>query len=447
MKPAIPLLVVLSTAACAPPMAMFASRGDDVKLIEGPPISDVRTGFDDALGCLRGKIPKGVVFAVGQVTDATGKENFSDGGAGKYVTQGAGEIVQSALFRAGVSVVNRRDSSITINEANWGIRDIKRQVPVNFYISGSINSLDCIPGGGGIATVAGIGPRYRQNRILIALDLSLTDAFTGRVVASVPLQKQIFASELGVGVNNFFGSTLVQLDAGGMHREAMHFALRQMLHLATFELIGQIMEPEVYASCRAQISEGVGVVSHSGTADPEALTQAIRGADDAPALAIPVAEPDAPPPAPEAATAPAAASAPTDAGAAPAAPAAASLGEQLGQKATEAATMAIKAARDSEAAADRKTAIQKASESLQLANLALIALKKAAEAGFGGDSGEVAAVVVQQALKAAQDAGTKAAQRKADPIPDAVGTPDPVPKSDPSAKSGAGTPQAETAEP
>lgn len=419
---------------------MFASRSENVRLLDGPPIADVRTGFDDALSCLRGRIPGNVIFAVGQVTDSTGKENFSDGGSGKYVTQGAGEIVQSALFRAGVSVVNRRDSSITINEANWGIRDIKRQVPVNFYISGSINSLDFIPGGGGAATVAGIGPRYRQSRILIALDLSLTDAFTGRVVASVPLQKQIFTSETGVGINNFFGTTLVQLDAGGMHREAMQFALRQMLHLATFELLGQVMKPDVYAGCRSQIGEGIGSVTHTGTADPEALARALKASDDAPDLAVPVemASPPAPPeaaqPTPAAAPAQAAAAAP----AAPAAPPA-SLAEQLGEKATQAATMAIKAARDSESATDRKTAIQKAAESLQLANLALTALKKAAEAGFKGDAGEVAAVVVQQALKAAQAAGTAAAARQPDPIPDAVGTPAPDTKSDAAAPRAAET--------
>jgi curli biogenesis system outer membrane secretion channel CsgG len=385
---------------------MFAFSAQNVRLPEGPPIADVRTGFDEALGCLRGKIPDGVVFAVGQVIDATGKENFSEGGAGKYVTQGAGEIVQSALFRAGVSVVNRRDSSITINEANWGIRDIKRQVPVNFYISGSINSLDFIPGGGGIATVAGIGPRYRQSRILIALDLSLTDAYTGRVVASVPLQKQIFTSELGVGVNGFFGTTLVQLDAGGMHREALHFALRQMLHLASFELLGQIMEPEVYADCRVRIGEGVGAVSHTGTADPEALAEALRGSPEAPALAVPVSMAD--PPAATAAADPA----PQAQGPVAELP---SRAELLGRKANEAATLAIKAARESEAAADRETAVKKAAESLQLANLALLALKEAAAAGFGGDDGEVAAVVVQQALKAAQAAGTAAASRAAEP--------------------------------
>lgn len=415
LPPIVPVLALLASG-CSLPHEMFARRDTDVALVEGPPIADVQTGFDDALNCLRGQIPKEVIFAVGQVVDSTGKENYSEGGAGKYVTQGAGEIVQSALFRAGVSVVNRRDSSITINEANWGIRDIKRQVPVNFYISGSINSLDFIPGGGGEATVAGIGPRYRESRILIALDLSMTDAYTGRVVASVPLQKQIFTSESGIGVNTFFGLTLVQLDAGGMQREALHFALRQMLNLASFELIGQIMPQDVYKRCHAQIGEGVGAIHASGPADTGALARAIQ-------------ETKAPPPTP---------AANGSASGGPAAPASAarSRGDLLGEQANKAATMAIKAAHDSEAAADRKTAVAKAVESLQLANLALRALKEAAAAGFAGEEGEVAAVVVQQALQAAQRAGAAAAAR---------GSEDQAPATDGAAPNEQGPPTADAA--
>lgn len=402
-------------AGCSLPPEMFAARSENTTLTVGPPVEDVVSGFDEALTCLRGKIPRGVTFAVGQVVDATGKENYAEGGAGKYVTQGGGEMVQSALFRAGVSVVNRRDSTITINEANWGIRDIKRQVPVNFYISGSINSLDFIPGGGGSITIAGIGPRYRENRILIALDLTMTDAYTGRVVASVPVQKQIFTSETGADIDTFFGSTLVQLDAGGMQREAMHFALRQMLNLATFELLGQIMKQDVYAACRARIDETVGEIKTTGTADRAALDMAMVEAGRAPALEVtlPEAEPAAPAPAPGAATAAAAA----PAAAAPAPSMEKSRGELLGEQAVKAATLAIKSARDSEDAPDRKQAIQKAAEALQLANLALMALRDAAGLGFAGDAGEVAAVVVQQALQAAQKAGTAAAARPADEAP------------------------------
>lgn len=443
------------------PPGTFTRPTQNAPLVQGPPIEDVVSSFDDALSCLRGRIPTGIVFAVGQVVDATGKETYSDGGTGKFVTQGAGEMVQSALFRAGVSVVNRRDWQISATEANWGIRDIRRQVPVNFFVSGSINSLDFVPGGGFSAQVAGMGPRYRQNRILVALDLTLTDAYTGRVVASVPLQKQIFTREVGGGANTFFGQTLVQFEAGGMEREALHFALRQMLTFASFELLGQLMRPEVYAACRSKVAATEGMVKSVGTADRQALSAALRAmrqqeaSPPAPPLAMPVSKPDAPPEE-RAATqqvagevalhaarqramqanqlpggpAAAAASQAAPAGKPPAAgndhraggaqaPAPAMTAEQrqaasVGKESTRFATEAIRLSRESERAPNRTDAIRLAAEALQKSNDALRLLQRAAEMGFNGDEGEVAAVVVQQALQASQRAGTGAAARESD---------------------------------
>lgn len=419
-------MATLALTGCALPPGAFESPRSNVRMVDGPPIQDVVTSFDDALSCLRGKIQPGVLFAVGQVVDATGKETYADGGTGKFVTQGAGEMVQTALFRAGVSVVNRRDPNISITEANWGIRDIKRQAPVNFYVSGSINSLDFIPGGGFSATIAGIGPRKRQSRILVALDLTMTDAYTGRVVANIPLQKQIYTNESGVSAGTFFGDTLVQMDAGGMEREAMHFALRQMLNLATFELLGQLMNQNVYAGCRAKVASEAGSIANQGTADRAALSQAIKAMNDAvppPApspLEVVVSKGDIAPANPVQA-APAGAVAPAQSVPVPQldAPHGQPAGlppEALakGRKATQAATQAIRVARESLEAPDRKIAVEKAAEALQLSNLALMLLREAAEQGFNGDEGEIAAVVIQQALKAAQEAGTAAALRQSD---------------------------------
>lgn len=443
MKPWTAIMGICALSGCVFPAGTFTSASMNAPLVEGPPIEDVTTSFDSALSCLRGKIRSDISFAVGQVADATGKETYADGGTGKFVTQGAGEMVQSSLFRAGVSVVNRRDPNISITESNWGIRDIKRQVPVNFYISGSINSLDFIPGGGASVEVAGIGPRFRQNRILVALDLTMTDAYTGRVVANVPLQKQIFTRETGIGASTFFGDTLIQMDAGGMEREAMHFALRQMLSFATFELLGQLMNQDVYAPCRGMVAHEAGYLTSTGTADREALRRAVeemKNSEPAP-LEVPVsrtevaaapqgqmpgqmpgqtpAQPSAPAVGPAATVAPAAAK--------PAAPAPAAV--QKGQRATAAATEAIRAARDSMAAADTKIAMQKAADALQLSNLALLLLREAATEGYSGAEAEVAAVVVQQALEAAQEAGTDAARR----AEEAKAAPAPAAPSDPAA--------------
>ncbi len=429
-------MAAMALTACGLPPGAFDAPMRNARMVQGPPIEDVVTSFDRALSCLRGKIQPGILFAVGQVVDATGKETYADGGTGKFVTQGAGEMVQTALFRSGVSVVNRRDPNISITEANWGIRDIKRQMPVNFYVSGSINSLDFIPGGGFSAQVAGIGPRKKQSRILVALDLTMTDAYTGRVVASIPLQKQIYTSEMGASASTFFGDTLVQLDAGGMEREAMHFALRQMLSLATFELLGQLMDQDTYATCRARVALDAGAITAQGTADRAALDQAIRAMHDSappPAplpLEVPVSKNDmAPATIPQASQGSGmaqqvAAAQPKAAGAATPPP---SLGPAKGQppglstealakgrQATTAATQAIRASRESIDAPNRKIAVEKAAEALQLSNYALLLLREAAELGFNGDEGEIAAVVIQQALKAAQEAGTAAAQRQSD---------------------------------
>jgi curli biogenesis system outer membrane secretion channel CsgG len=249
----------------------------DAALVQGPPISDIVTPFDYALQCLKGKIQPSITFSVGAIVDLTGKEQLTDGGAGKFITQGAGDIVQSALFKAGATVLNRRDPRVMEMEVNWGIRDAKKIVPSNLYITGSINSLDFIPGSGAEVRVAGVGPRYRQNRMLVGLDLAMTEAVTGRVVANVPLQKQIFASEAGIDVGRFvndplFGKSLlatplIDINIGGREREALHYALRQMLNLATFELLSQVMSPSKYWECREQIERIHGFVDHTVTAE------------------------------------------------------------------------------------------------------------------------------------------------------------------------------------
>jgi len=261
-------LLVTATAisGCAGAPGIAEPR-KDAKLVEGPPIVDITTPFDHALSCLKGKIQPSITFGVGAIIDQTGKEQLTDGGAGKFVTQGAGDIVQSALFRAGATVLNRRDPRVIMTEVQWKIRDPRTLVPVNFYITGSINSLDFIPGGGFDVSIAGVGPRYRQNRILVGLDLALTEAATGRIVANVPLQKQIFASEAGFGIGRFFDDTLVVADIGGSEREAVSFALRQMLNLATFDLLTQVMNPHKYVDCRKLVDQAYGRVENTGTAE------------------------------------------------------------------------------------------------------------------------------------------------------------------------------------
>lgn len=409
------MMYVAALSGCALPPGTFTARSDNAELVQGPPIEDVVTSFDEALSCLRGKVQPGITFAVGQIVDATGKETYAEGGTGKFVTQGAGEMVQSALFRAGVTVVNRRDPNIPIVENQWGIRDLSQQMPVNFYISGSINSLDFIPGGGFSAQVGGAGPRYRQNRILIGLDLTMTDAFTGRIVASVPLQKQIFSREIGASMGRFFGETLVSLDMGGQEREAVHFALRQMLSFATFELVGQVMNAGTFAPCKELVSPFYGTIGNTGTGDPDALRSTAPAGQQVQAQRA-VQRQGAQQQAAQQQAAAQQRQQPQQA--------VRSIEEQVKELANHAMVFgarAVAAAEESLAADTLEVAAQKAAEATELLRGAVQILQRAAELGLSGSEGDAVALVVDRGMnivKQAQDALSVRAQAdRNSPVP------------------------------
>ena len=237
---------------------MALSNKEPVSLVQGPPITDIFTPFDVALSCLKGQLRNDVSFSVGAILDQTGKDVVTNGGSGKMVTQGAGDMVQSALFQAGVSLLNRRDPRIIESEAKWGIRDPRQIKASDYYVTGSINSLDFIPGGGFDMQIGGVGPNYIQTRIMVGLDLSLTDTRSSKVVANVSLQKQIAAQDYGINAGRFAGHTLLNIQVGKGEREATNFALRQMLNLATFELLSQVIPPVTFESCRAAIPPEFG---------------------------------------------------------------------------------------------------------------------------------------------------------------------------------------------
>ena len=252
----------LAVAAAVLSACTTAPYNEDVPLLTGPPITSIATPYDRAIQCLaQFDVTKSVV-SVGAITDETGKETFSDGGNGKFVTQGAGDIVQTALVQSGIAtVVNRRDPRVIVTELQWGIRDTSQLIPTDFFITGSINTLDFIPGGGGEISVAGVGGKYRQFRAMVGLDLALSNAATGEVVAVSAIKKQIVADEVGINVGRFFGTTLVQIDLGQQQREAMQFALRGMLYFAAFELLAQLHGDDIGSACRDEINhlEGIGL--------------------------------------------------------------------------------------------------------------------------------------------------------------------------------------------
>lgn len=412
-------------ASCAPFGGVISPDNENVSIPKGPPIEDIVTPFDEALTCLKGLVPSELAFSVGIISDNTGKEQYADSGSGKIVTQGASDIVQSALFTAGVKVVNRRDASIAITETNWGIRNIKQQIPAAFFVTGSINSLDFIPGGGAQLEIAGVGPRYRENRILVGLDLSLTDTATGEVVSNVPMQKQIFSKEMGAGAGRFFGKALVNFDAGAMQREALNSTLRQMLNYATFQLLGQLVSETGYQNCALKVAE----------VDAAADTSEVSGSNRS-ALSLAAGRDIAPPPPPEAG----APSNPQAAAPPPPKPIP-DAARRRGQQTTSLAAKAIAKSEEVQKSSDLKKATALQDEAVKFLTEAIAALRDSAAMGLSGAEGDGVALVVEQAIIAVQTAqafvqtlekvaaGTKAPATP--PAPDGGATTTAPPPADP----------------
>ncbi|MGQ9368365.1 CsgG/HfaB family protein [Azospirillum sp. ST 5-10] len=281
-------LLVAGTALLVAGCTADTPLSTPAALLSGPPVQAIKTPYDDALQCLRplsGAMPRRFTLAVGDVADRTGKMSLDEGGTGNFVTQGAGDIVTSALMKSGVvNVVERLDTRVLLFEQKQAMDKLlgdgmnrviqlpngqHQEVPYrgirpgavrgsDFYILGSINSLDFgVVSNGAEAIVAGIGPRARQFRAVVGLDLRLVHTESSRVVANTSLQKQIIGTEVGFGVGRFFGDTLVEVDIGEKRNEPLQMALRSMLQLATFNLITDLYGIQ---GCR----EGIDALERSG---------------------------------------------------------------------------------------------------------------------------------------------------------------------------------------
>ncbi|MCF8468891.1 MAG: hypothetical protein K9G33_15935 [Sneathiella sp.] len=236
-----------------------ATSRENVELAAGPPVQTMVTPYDRLIGCIASSAKLRGVWAVGEITDATGKFSAEYAGTGKYITQGAGDMMQTTLVQAKAeSIVNRRDPRPVITEIKLGIRNAKQFTLMDYYITGSINTLDFIPGAAADLTIAGIGPRYRQNRAIVGLDLHLTDARTSKVLAAVNISKQIFADEAGFGIGRFFGDTLVDLDISGQNREPLQLSLRSMLQFGLYAMLAQL-NPALRQDCQQIVDTVEGV--------------------------------------------------------------------------------------------------------------------------------------------------------------------------------------------
>lgn len=236
-----------------------ATSDKNVDLVQGPPVQSITTPYDELVQCIADTTAMMGTWAVGEIQDQTGKTSIDNDGTGKFISQGAGDMMQTMLLNAGAEyTVNRRDPRPSIAEVKWGIRKANSYRPSDFYITGSINTLDFLPGSAVEVLVAGIGPRYRQNRTVVGLDLHLTNTETTEVVSAVNISKQIFAEEAGFGIGRFFGSTLVNFDLNGGNREPLQLSLRSMLQYGLYKLLIE-QSPQLESNCQSIVDAIEGV--------------------------------------------------------------------------------------------------------------------------------------------------------------------------------------------
>jgi curli production assembly/transport component CsgG/holdfast attachment protein HfaB len=276
-KPLALTLAAVMLTGCVSTSADY-DTGQYASPIGNAPVTSNETPYSRALACVarhrRGKpVPK---VAVGQIADYTGKAEAD--GAGRKLTQGAALMAMSALAKAGISLVERYDTSVAELELKYannrligastrqdpGYRRILAgQIPgSDFYLVGGITELnynirsmgaDAFGAGTSTADVKGtIG--YKAYVMNIGLDLRLVDTRTLEVVDVISYQKQIVGREVQAGVFDILGTTILDAGAGSSALEPIQLAVRAVVERAVLEMITRLyrMGPE---TCNGAMGE------------------------------------------------------------------------------------------------------------------------------------------------------------------------------------------------
>ena len=197
------------------------------------------------------------VFSVGEVADKTGQINYDENG--HVISQGISEMTVSALYKTGkVNLVERLDLRIPLAEVklaeqgrlNRDISVFKNLPASDFIIVGALTELNySIASGGARLAVKGIGGGVRTVVINVALDLRVIDAknFAVRYVST--LQKQIFGVEVEANVFRFFGSTLVEFEAGSVRNEPLQLGVRSVVEMGVYQIMTDFLKLPSSRSC------------------------------------------------------------------------------------------------------------------------------------------------------------------------------------------------------
>lgn len=188
------------------------------------------------------------VFAVGEVSDKTGQFQNSGNQYSTVLTQGVAEMVMSALNKTGKArLVERYDLRIPLAEMKMVEQNLvdRSGAPQrggvrrsDFVVVGALTELNYnIVSQGARLAVAGIGGGARSVVINVALDMRVVNSRTFDVNYVTSLQKQIYGFEVEANVFRFFGTQLVEFDAGRIQNEPLQLGVRSVVEMAVYQIM------------------------------------------------------------------------------------------------------------------------------------------------------------------------------------------------------------------
>ena len=190
------------------------------------------------------------VISVGEVADKTGQREGL--GESSVASQGISEMVMSAFYKSGKTrMVERFDLRIPLAENKMTeTKMITQQAsqpvgPVrasDFVVLGALTELNynILSEGAGLF-IQGAGAKGRTVIINVGLDLRMINAQTFDVVYVSSLQKQIYGFEIEANVFRFFGSQLVEFDAGRIKNEPLQLGVRSVVEMSVYQFMTEYL--------------------------------------------------------------------------------------------------------------------------------------------------------------------------------------------------------------
>ena len=276
MKKCLATALALSTFAISA-TAHAGGRNDEHQQTEA--VQMVSTPYLGAMECTAGLVRDlDLRIGITTIADRTGRINFAEGGAGSFSTQGAQDMFYSSFARMGVRLYDL--SGEYRQSVDWaagkGVSGYLDQP--HLVVSGSITSLDFLPGTASGFGILGIGVSKRAYAAVGRMDVRMTTGLghpnenAGMVVATAPVTKTFYAVETSGGIGRFLGlggsvgRTYGFFDITKGERDPMQLLTGWMTDYAATSMLLSTVErqaainPEAYAglteqatNCRAML--------------------------------------------------------------------------------------------------------------------------------------------------------------------------------------------------